>query len=115
MEDDFRGTVTFGLIQGMESLTGNVVTELSENYVICEQIFAPQSPHCHVLYYSVDRFGEVVSFVPIYLTLLCAVIAILLCITAASFTFVNTYQVVEQWWKGPATVYVLSLFISKDV
>lgn len=43
MENDFRGTVTFGLIQGMESLTGNVVAELSESYVICKQVFPPSS------------------------------------------------------------------------
>ena len=114
MEDDFRGTVTFGLIQGMESLTGNVVAELTETYVICEhQIFPLLSSVTFTLDTSVDRFGEIVSFVPIYFTLLCAVIAISLCIAAASFTFVNTYQVVEQWWKGPATVYVLSFLISK--
>lgn len=115
LEDDFRGTVTFGLIQGMDAFAGNVVPELSANYIICKaEVKELSENHKYFLSFSpVERYNGIVSLAPVYLAIIFAVIAIILCIAGVAFTFVNTYQVVLQWWRGPATIYVLSLLISE--
>lgn len=65
-------------------------------------------------WYAVQRYNGIISLIPVYLTICFAGLAIVVCIAAAAFTFVNTYQVVAEWWRGPATIYVLSLFICEQ-
>ena len=45
----------------------------------------------------------------LYVIVICTVLAVILCVAAMAFEFVNAYQVVKEWWRGPATIYIISI------
>lgn len=104
-----RGNITFGLIQGSEKIDGE------SNNLITDTFYSCNSYTCksiNRLLSSTDtRFNGVFDLTPFYILLLCLLLTIPLTLANMAFEFVNTYQAVKEWWRGPATFYVISLVI----
>ena len=63
----------------------------------------------HLMHLSstVDRYLQF-SLNKVYTTFAFSVVAMLLCIPTIAITFLNSYQTVTTWWKGPPMMYILS-------
>jgi len=64
---------------------------------------------CDALRFSsaVDKYFQF-SLHKVYATFVFSVVAMLLCIPTITITFLNSYQTVTTWWKGPPMMYILS-------
>jgi len=64
---------------------------------------------CDALRFSsaVDKYFQF-SLHKVYATFFFSVVAMLLCIPTIAITFLNSYQTVTTWWKGPPMMYILS-------
>ena len=61
----------------------------------------------------VERFSNAINLTSLYILLLCLLLTIPLSLVNLCIEFVNTYQVVKEWWKGPPSIYVISLAIGE--
>ena len=106
------------MIQGRDDFE-LTASSIDDSYYICALGIACLSyvDHClftkvyfaHTCIYIVTRYNGTVPLEAFYVIIAFLGIGVLLSIPTLVLTFVNSYQVVEQWWRGPATVYILSL------
>ena len=111
-EQTLTGTVSFGLIQGRDDFELNAYS-IDESYYTCAFCNVCSSYINHYLlinmYSVVTRYNGTVPLEAFYVIIALLGIGILLSIPTLVLMFVNSYQVVEQWWRGPTTIYMLSL------
>ncbi|XP_019849414.1 PREDICTED: uncharacterized protein LOC109580552 [Amphimedon queenslandica] len=89
-----RGNISLGLIQGRQVIDGEDGALLQDTH-----------------FYTFEKFDGVIGLVSLYLLLLFLLLTIPLSLLNLCVEFLNTYQVVKKWWKGPSAIYVLSLII----
>ena len=62
-------------------------------------------------YFVVPRFIGVVNLASVYVLILFLLLTAPFTLLNMAFQFINTYQAVKEWWKGPATIYSISIVV----
>lgn len=109
-----RGNISLGLIQGRQVIDGEDGALLQDtHFYTCKLLLKDEM--LPLPFHAVEKFNGVAGLVSLYLLLLFLLLTIPLSLLNLCIEFLNTYQVVKKWWKGPSAIYVLSLVIGKYI
>lgn len=115
MSGQARGNMTFGIIQGREIIDGANGELLQDaTFYTCKLIKCFDHDGINFLV-IVERFNNAINLSSLYILLLCLLLTIPLSLVNLCVEFINTYQVVKEWWKGPPSIYVISLAIGEII
>lgn len=91
---DYRGFISFGLFRGEHNVQFSespIVEPITDSYYIFERFE-----------FNLNRVYAAFAFI---------ILAGLFCVLLIVATFLNSYQTVSTWWKGPPIMYLLSFLI----
>ncbi|XP_064388808.1 uncharacterized protein LOC135336864 [Halichondria panicea] len=94
--DPDKGYIAFGIFSGshvIELRADTFIDRDEESYLVFER-------YTNIL---ISR---------LYATFAFSLIAMLFCLALIAVTFINSYQTVTTWWKGPSMMYILSVLTS---
>ena len=113
MDEELRGYLTFGLFLAQENIDTTTGSK-DDAYSICNGYC--NAIHKSIMYIFVDgRFDGFVRTYPFILILVSALLALGFNVALMALEFVNSYQIIKEWWRGPAMIYVLSIVLGKLV
>ncbi len=115
--DPDKGYIAFGIFSGSHVIELREDTFLDrdeESYLVCKLFTLIACGLLSRLCFppTVERYTDILIS-RLYATFAFSLIAMLLCLALIAVTFVNSYQTVTTWWKGPSMMYILSVLTSE--
>ena len=115
---DGRGSINFGLFNGAHRIMyreSPISEAISDSYLLRKTHIYNHHLYMYIIIMCCNVGDKYTSFSlgSLYATFGLSAAAMILCLLIAPLLFLNSYQTVTTWWKGPPMLYILSFITGK--